>query len=169
MRTQAKGEWERLEKHRRVEVMELHTALEVLRTAEEAGHMAAVGEVLRTVVVGIDLVEVHRKAAVGVEDIPVAVGMDYGVAVHKVAAAVVGILDYIVLGEGILPVGHTLEARGSRRNPAEEGMLEAGIGLVEAVGILLPMMSMMQSMRKAKLTRWRSSIVRWITALMGRV
>ncbi len=150
-------------------MVELHTALEVLRTAEEAGRMAAVGEVLRTAVVGIDPVEVHRKAAAGVEDIPVAVGMDYGVAVHKVAAAVEGILGYIALGEDILPVGHTLEARGSRHNPAEEGILEAGIGLVEAVGILLPMMSTMRSMRQKKLTRWRSSIVRWMTALMGRV
>ncbi len=150
-------------------MVELHTALEVLRIAEGAGHMAAVGEVPRTAVVGIDPVEVHRKAAVGVEDIPVAVGMDYEAAVHKVAAAVEGILDYIVLGEGTLPVVHTLEARGSRHNPAEEGNLEAGIGPVEAVDILLPIMSRKRSMRQTKLTRWRSSIVRWITALMRRV
>lgn len=117
-------------------MVELHTALEVLRTAEGAGHMAAVVEAPRTAVVGIDLGEVHRKVAVGVEDIPVAVGMDYEVAVHKAAAAVEDILDDIVLGEDILPVVHTLEARGSRHNPAEEGNLEAGIGLVEAVDIL---------------------------------
>ena len=150
-------------------MVELHTALEVLRTAEGAGHMAAVGEVPHTAVVGIDPVEVHRKAAVGVEDIPVAVGMDYEVAVHRVAAAVEGILDYVALGEGILPVVHTLEAGGSRHNPAEEGNLEAGIGRVEAVDILLPIMSRKHSIRQTKLTRWRSSIVRWITALMRRV
>ena len=152
-----------------VEVVELHTALEVLRTAEEAGHMAGVGEVHRTAVVGIDPVEVPRKVAVGVGDIPVAVDMGCEIAVHKVAAAVEGIPDYIALGEGILPVVHTLEARGSRRNPAAEGTLEAGIGPVEAVGILLPIMSRKQSIRQTQLTRWRSSIVRWITALMGRV
>ena len=144
-------------------------ALEVLRTAEGAGHMAAVGEVHRTAVAGIDPVEVQRKAAVGVEDIPVAVGMDYELAVHKVAAAMEGILDYIALGEGILPVVRTLEARGSRHNRAEEGILEAGIGPVEAVDILLPFMSRKHSIRQTKLTRWRSSIVWWITALMRQV
>lgn len=146
--------------------MELHTALEGLRIAEGAGHMAVVVEVPRTAVVGIDPGEMHRKAAVEVEDIPVAVGMDYEVAVHKVAAAVEGILDYIALGDGTLPVVHILEARGSRHNPAEEGNLEADIGLVEAVDILLPTMSRKQSIRLTKLTRWRSSIVRWITALI---
>ena len=143
--------------------------LEVLRTAEAAGHMAPVVKVSRTAVVGIDPGEVHRKAAVGVEDIPVAVGMDCEAAVHKVAAAVEGILDYIALGEGILLVVHTLEARGSRHNPAGEGILEVGIGPVEAVDILLPIMSRKHPLRQSKLTRWRSSIVRWITALMGRI
>ena len=150
-------------------MVELHKALEVLRTAEGAGHMAGVGEVLHTAVVGIDPVEVRRKVAVGVEDIPVAVGMGYEVAVHKVAAAVEDILGYIALAEGILPVVHTLEARGSRHNSAAEGILEAGIGPAEAVGILLLIMSRKQSMRQIKLTRWRSSIVRWITALVGKV
>ena len=155
--------------------------LEVPHTAEEAGHMAAVVEVPRTAVVGIDLVEVHRKAAVGVEDIPVAVGMDYEVVVRKAAVGVedspvaVG-MDYEVVVrkvaaavEGILPVVHILEVGGSRHNPAEEDILEAGIGPVEVVGILLPIMSRKQSMRQTKLTRWRSSIVRWITTLMRRV
>ena len=128
-------------------MVELHTALEVLHTAEEAGHMGAVVEVPRTAVVGIDPVEVHRKAAVGVEDIPVAVGMDYEVVVHKVAAVVEGILGYIGLGEDILPVVHTLEVAGSRHNPAEEDIREAGIGPVEVVGILLPIVSRKQSMR----------------------
>ena len=158
-------------------MVELHTVLEVLRTAEGAGHMAAVAEVPRTAVVGIDPGEVHRKAVVGVEDIPVAVGMDCEVAVgmdcevavHKVAAAVEGIPDYIALGEGILPVVHTLEARGSRHNPAEEGNPEAGIGPVEAVDILLSIMSRKHPLRQTKLTRWRSSIVRWIATLMRRV
>lgn len=150
-------------------MVELHTVLEVLRTAEGAGHMAAVAEVPRTAVVGIDPGEVHRKAVVGVEDIPVAVGMDCEVAVHKVAAAVEGIPDYIALGEGILPVVHTLEARGSRHNPAEEGNPEAGIGPVEAVDILLSIMSRKHPLRQTKLTRWRSSIVRWIASLMRRV
>lgn len=143
------GEWEGLEKHRMVEVVELHTELEVLRTAEGAGHMAGVGEVvLRTAVVGIDPVEVRRKVAVGVVDTPVAVGMDYEVAVHRVVAAVEGILGYTVLGEDILPAVHTLAAPGSRHNPAAEGILEAGIGLVEAVGILLRIMSRKQSIRQ---------------------
>ena len=150
-------------------MVELHTVLEVLRTAEGAGHMAAVAEVPRTAVVGIDPGEVHRKAVVGVEDIPVAVGMDCEVAVHKVAAAVEGIPDYIALGEGILPVVHTLEARGSRHNPAEEGNPVAGIGPVEAVDILLSIMSRKHPLRQTKLTRWRSSIVRWIATLMRRV
>lgn len=158
-------------------MVELHTALEALRTAEGAGHMEGVEEVPRTAVVGIDPVEVRRKVAVGVEDIPVAVGMGYEVAVHKVAAAVEDILGYIalgevlgeVLGEDILPVVHILEARGSRHNPAAEGILEAGIGPAEAVGILLLIMSRKQSIRQTKLTRWRSSIVRWIAALVGRV
>ena len=142
--------------------------------------MATVVEVPRTAAVGIDRVEVHHKAAVEVEDIPVAVGMDYEVVVHKVAAAVEGILGYIVLEEGILPVVHTLGVVGSRHNPAEEAdhmaaVVEVprtavvGIGPVEAVGILLPIMSRKQSMRRTKLTRWRSSIVRWITTLMRRV
>ena len=150
-------------------MVELHTALEVLRTAEGSGHMAGVGEVPRTAVVGIDLVEVRRKVAVVVGDIPVAVGMDYAVAVHKVTAAVEGSLGYIALAEGILPVVHTLEAWGSCHNPAAEGILEAGIGPAEAVGILLLIMSRKQSMRQTKLTRWRSSIVRWIAALVGMV
>lgn len=162
-------EWEQLEKHHRVEAVELHTAPEVLHTAEEAGHMAGAGEVPRIAVVDIDPVEVRRKVAVGVEDIPVAVGMDYEVAVHKVAAAVEDILGYIALAEGILPVVHILEAPASRHNPAGEGILEVGIGPAEAVDILLPIMSRKQSMRQTELTRWRSSIVRWITALMGRV
>ena len=162
-------EWERQGKHHRVEAAELHTALEVLRTAEEADHMAGVGEVGRTAVVGIDPVEVRRKVAVGVGDSPVVAGMGYGVAVHKVAAAAEDNLGYTALAEGILPVVHTLEAPESRHNPAAEGILEAGIGLAEAVGILLPIMSRKQLMQQKKLTRRRSSIVRWITALIGRV
>ena len=162
-------------------MVELHTALEVPHTAEEAGHMAVVVEAPRTAVVGIDLVEVHRRAVVGVEDTPVAVGMDYEVVVRKVAAAVEGIpvavgMDYEVVVhkvaaavEGILPVVHTLEVPGSHHNPAEEDILEAGIGPVEVVGILLPIMSRKQSMRQTKLTRWRSSIVRWIATLMRRI
>ena len=151
------GEWEGLEKHRMVEVVELHMVLEVLRTAEGAGHMAGIGEVvLRTAVVGIDSVEVRRKVAVGVVDTPVAVGMDYEVAAHRVAAAVEGIPGYIALaealvealGEDILPVVHILEVRGSRHNPAAEGILEGGIGLVEGVGILLRAMSRTKSIRQ---------------------
>ena len=157
------------------EVVELHTVLEVLRTAEEAGHMAGVEERVHcNVVVGIEVVEVRRKVAVGVVDTPVAVGMDYEVAAHRVAAAVEGIPGYTVLVEALVEalvegIVRTLEVRGSRHNPAAEGILEAGIGLVEAVGILLRIMSRKQSIRQAWLTRWRSAIVRWITTLMRRV
>lgn len=143
-----------LEEHHTVAAQYRMVLGEVHHTVEEgAGHMVAGRKVVVVVElhiagVGIGLVGVHRILAVEVEDILVAVGMDYGKAVRTVAAVgVVESPDCTGPAVSILLVARILaeEERGSRRSLVGVGNPEEDTARVEVADILLFVVSVMSS------------------------